>query len=120
MQGSKNFTSRAVERVKLANFITFYVILAFQDIEFEDFCLILQRDLKKSRLYLLNFPTTNLHLEQGLNEQYYYLKEVRLSGVGFPLGNRGSARPVVGMVVCAASVFTGFAGCQQSRNSINE
>jgi len=69
-----------------------------------------------SRLYLLNFPTTNLHLEQGLNEQYYYLKEVRLIGVGFPLGNRGSARPVVGMVVCAVSVFIELKSLQLRRN----
>lgn len=59
----------------------------------------------KSRTLFAHFPTTNLHLGTEKNEQFYILKEIRHSGVGSPLRYRGSARPVVGMVVCAVSIF---------------
>jgi len=59
----------------------------------------------ESRTLFAHFPTTNLHLGTEKNERIYILKEIRHSGVGSPLRYRGSARPVVGMVVCAVSIF---------------
>ena len=63
--------------------------------------------------YLLNFPTTNYHLEQDRRANLY-LKEIRYNGVGSPLRYRGCGRPVVGMAVCAVScVWKSVRTCQR-------
>ncbi len=70
-----------------------------QDIIF--FCIFATCFFGDTTFYSLNFPTTNLHIGTEKHERTYKLKEIRHNGVDSPLVYRGSARPVVGMVVCA-------------------
>ena len=78
----------------------------------------------ESRTLFAHFPTTNLHLGTEKNERLYILKEIRHSGVGSPLRYRGSARPVVGMVVCAVLFVRtlkqiSLRVCEAKRETIN-